>query len=98
MGRIVQCGTPRDIFTNPADDYVADFVAHMNPLGVLCARDVMEPATTQPAECVGPDDLIQDVMERVRASGNPVGVEQNGKLLGQVTKDTVLAKLLDPRG
>lgn len=96
-GRIVQCGTPRDIFTNPANEYVADFVAHMNPLGVLCARDVMEPASTQPAETVGPDDLIQDVMERVRASGNPVGVVQGGKLLGQVTKDTVLAKLLDPR-
>ncbi len=97
-GRIVQCGTPRDIFTNPANDYVADFVAHMNPLGVLCARDVMEPASTKPAETVGPDDLIQDVMERVRASGNPVGVVQDGKLLGQVIKDTVLAKLLDPRG
>ncbi len=43
-GRIVQCGTPRDIFTTPANDYVADFVAHMNPLGVLTARDVMGPA------------------------------------------------------
>ena len=40
-GRIVQCGTPRDIYTNPANPYVADFVAHMNPLGVLTARDVM---------------------------------------------------------
>ncbi len=97
-GRIVQCGSPRDIFSNPVNEYVADFVAHMNPLGVLCARDVMEPASTQPAETVGPDDLIQDVMERVRSSGNPVGVVQGDKLLGQVTKDTVLAKLLDPRG
>jgi glycine betaine/proline transport system ATP-binding protein len=26
-GRIVQCGTPRDIYSNPATDYVADFVA-----------------------------------------------------------------------
>ncbi|MEC7964021.1 MAG: choline ABC transporter ATP-binding protein, partial [Pseudomonadota bacterium] len=43
-GRIVQCGTPQQIFTDPATEYVADFVAHMNPLGVLCARDVMEPA------------------------------------------------------
>jgi ABC-type proline/glycine betaine transport system ATPase subunit len=33
-GRIVQCGTPRDIFSAPASDaYVADFVANMNPLG-----------------------------------------------------------------
>ena len=41
-GRIVQAGRPRDIYTDPKDGYVADFVAHMNPLGVLTARDVME--------------------------------------------------------
>ncbi len=97
-GRIVQCGTPRDIFTNPANEYVADFVAHMNPLGVLCARDVMEPTTDSPAESVGPDEMIQNVMERVRANGRPIGVVEDGKLLGQVTKDTVLTRLLDPRG
>lgn len=96
-GRIVQCGTPRDIFSKPANDYVADFVAHMNPLGVLCARDVMEPAVGKPEKTVGPDELIQAVMERVTASGIPVGVVEDGVLLGQITKDTVLAKLLDPR-
>lgn len=42
-GRIVQCGTPQDILLNPADRYVADFVAHMNPLGVLQAGDIMTP-------------------------------------------------------
>jgi glycine betaine/proline transport system ATP-binding protein len=42
-GRIVQCGTAREIIANPVSDYVADFVAHMNPLGVLTARDVMQP-------------------------------------------------------
>ena len=96
-GRIVQCGTPQDIFSAPANDYVADFVAHMNPLGVLCARDVMEPAEGRPAVTVAPDAGIQAVMEEVKATGNPVGVVEDGELLGQVTKDTVLAKLLDPR-
>jgi len=96
-GRIVQCGTPRDIFSNPVNDYVADFVAHMNPLGVLCARDVMEPAQGQPAQTVGPDEMIQSVMERVQATGHPVGVVEDGALIGQVTRDTVLSKLLDPR-
>ena len=96
-GRIVQIGTPRDIFSNPVNEYVADFVAHMNPLGVLCARDVMEPVGGEVDETVGPDDLIQGVMERVRDSGHPVGVVKDGVLLGQVTKDTVLAKLLDPK-
>ena len=38
-GRIVQCGTAREIIAAPASDYVADFVAHMNPLGVLTGVD-----------------------------------------------------------
>ncbi|MDN5788288.1 choline ABC transporter ATP-binding protein, partial [Pseudorhodobacter sp.] len=39
-GRIVQCGTAREIIANPVSQYVADFVAHMNPMAVLTARDV----------------------------------------------------------
>lgn len=96
-GRIVQCGTPQDIFTNPATDYVAEFVAHMNPLGVLCARDVMEPAVGTPETCVGPDASIQDVMECAQGHDRPVGVIDNGQLLGQITRNRILAKLLDPR-
>jgi glycine betaine/proline transport system ATP-binding protein len=34
-GRIVQYGEPEDIVLNPSNEYVADFVAHMNPLNVL---------------------------------------------------------------
>ncbi|MFV2035063.1 MAG: choline ABC transporter ATP-binding protein, partial [Halocynthiibacter sp.] len=73
-GRIVQHGTPQDIFSNPANDYVADFVAHMNPLGVLCARDVLEPAAGTPQLTVGPDTAIREVMEKVGETGQPVGV------------------------
>jgi glycine betaine/proline transport system ATP-binding protein len=40
-GRIVQTGTPEDIVLRPADAYVAEFVQHMNPLGVLTGRMVM---------------------------------------------------------
>jgi len=97
-GRIVQCGTPQEIFTNPATDYVAEFVAHMNPLGVLCARDVMEPATGTPADTVPPDATIQDVMKKVQGDDTPLGVAQDGKILGQITRDRILGKLLDPRG
>ena len=98
-GRIVQCGTPPEIFSAPANDYVADFVAHMNPLGVLCARDVMEPVGDPvPVDCVVPDMMIQDVMTQVIETGRPVGVEIDGKIVGQISGDSVLAKLLDPRG
>ena len=36
-GRIVQTGRPEDIVLRPANGYVADFVAHLNPLSVLTA-------------------------------------------------------------
>ena len=42
-GRIVQIGTPEEIVLNPASAYVADFVAHMNPLNVLSCASVMAP-------------------------------------------------------
>jgi len=97
-GRIVQCGTPRQIFSQPADDYVAEFVAHMNPLGVLRARDVMGPVTTAPELSVAPDAPIHEVMARMVASGAPLGVAEGGKLLGEISQNAVLTKLLDPRG
>ncbi len=97
-GRIVQCGRPQEIFSRPANDYVADFVAHMNPLGVLTARDVMEPATGRHDATVPPDAVIQSVMEEVKAARAPIGVVENGAVIGQITRDTVIAKLLDPRG
>ncbi len=42
-GRIVQFGTPEEIVLNPINQYVADFVAHMNPVGVLKASSIMSP-------------------------------------------------------
>ncbi len=40
-GRIVQTGAPEDIVLNPANDYVRDFIANVNPLSVLTAWNVM---------------------------------------------------------
>lgn len=95
-GRIVQCGTPQQIFTNPASEYVADFVAHMNPLGVLCARDVMVPSSTALAASVAPDAQIQDVM--ALTENGAVAVVDGDTVIGHITPQNVLNKLLDPRG
>ena len=61
-GRIVQIGTAREIIANPISDYVADFVAHMNPLGVLTARDVMEPGTSTATASVDAELPVKEVM------------------------------------
>ena len=92
-GRIVQCGTPRDIFTNPANEYVADFVAHMNPLGVLTARDVMTDGTaTGPS--IDVETPVQDIMHQI--DGDALQVTENGEPVGQVTQSSLLARLTPP--
>ena len=45
-GRIVQYGEPEDIVLNPSNAYVADFVAHMNPLNVLTGTSLMTPVAS----------------------------------------------------
>ena len=40
-GRIVQTGSPEEIVLAPANDYVRDFIANVNPLSVLTAWNVM---------------------------------------------------------
>ena len=97
-GRIVQCGTPRDIFSNPSNDYVADFVANMNPLGVLTARDVMVPLKGRPTTTVDVQESVQNAMQMMLDGADTLGVLDEGKLVGQITKDALLAQLLDPAG
>ncbi|WP_293575612.1 choline ABC transporter ATP-binding protein [Phaeobacter sp.] len=97
-GRIVQCGKPSEIYSKPEDDYVADFVTHMNPLGVLCARDLMEAATGEWPTTVDAGASIRDVIHGFADSDSPIGVTEHGQLVGQVTKDRVLEKLVDPLG
>jgi glycine betaine/proline transport system ATP-binding protein len=49
-GRIVQSGRPEDIVLRPANDYVRDFIANVNPLSVLTAWNVMR----------APHELVKD--------------------------------------
>lgn len=91
-GRIVQIGTARDIIANPANDYVADFVAHMNPLGVLTAADVVQPGEAE-GQPVPRDMPVRDIMEQL-AGRDALPVEGGGC----VTRDAVLARLINPRG
>jgi len=97
-GRIVQCGTAREIIANPVSDYVADFVAHMNPLGVLTARDVMVAGTAGDGPEVAAETPVKLVMERLRGGTEVLGVTDAGRRIGSIRSADVLGKLLNPRG
>jgi glycine betaine/proline transport system ATP-binding protein len=45
-GRVVQYGAPEEIALKPANEYVADFVAHMNPVNVLRGSSIMKPCSS----------------------------------------------------
>jgi glycine betaine/proline transport system ATP-binding protein len=79
-GRIVQMGTAEDILLRPADDYVAEFVKHMNPLNVLRGNSVMRPASALKREA-GTVIIDEAAAIRVRmdAEDKPIGVTLNGR-------------------
>lgn len=89
-GRIVQTGTPRDIFSNPVNDYVADFVANMNPLGVLCARDVMVDGSGGPD--VAAETPVADLIEKLRAESS-LTVRDGDLAVGKVTHESIINRL-----
>ncbi len=89
-GRIVQVGTPQEIFREPKNDYVAEFVQHMNPLGVLRAADLMQPLNGPTKGTMPADMLIRDGMDQLIGSAEPVGIEKDGAIIGQLTTDDVL--------
>jgi glycine betaine/proline transport system ATP-binding protein len=97
----VQTGTPEEIVTNPADDYVADFVAGISRLHLVTARSVMYPAaefsvrypdqelSRLPAVAETDDlDTLVEIMTDVDA--NRVAVTSNGRIAGVVTRRSLL--------
>jgi len=78
-GRIVQYGEPEQIVLSPANEYVADFVAHMNPLGVLRGASLMTPVDTVRRR---DGQLLLDGSERclmtLDAAGAPAAVTIDG--------------------
>ncbi len=89
-GRIIQVGTPQEIILHPADDYVADFVAHMNPMGVLRATEVMEPGTApEGAARAEFDTPLKQVMQMRLETGMAVAVGD-----GHVVSDDAILRAL----
>ena len=80
-GRIVQSGSPEDIVLKPANDYVRDFIANVNPLSVLTAWNVMRDA--RDLETAGDGwlwlDLRKTTRFKIAADGKVCEAECNGK-------------------
>ncbi|MHA1600961.1 MAG: choline ABC transporter ATP-binding protein [Alphaproteobacteria bacterium] len=79
-GRIVQYGEPEQIVLNPVNTYVAEFVAHMNPLNVLRGGSLMTPIEDLRRDG---EAVLLDSAGRFRVNldgdGRPVGVILDGQ-------------------
>lgn len=93
-GRIVQVGSPNDILTDPANDYVAQFVQDVDRARVLTAEDVMEPALAVVQKSAGPRAALR-TMRDLQTSG--CFVIDHGKLVG-VVRDRDMLRLVRDGG
>lgn len=99
-GEIVQVGTPEEIVTDPADAYVADFVAGISNLHLVHARRVMQPfavwrrdnprADIHTFLRASPDDDLDTLADLAIDTNDPLLVEAGGEPLGIVTKKALL--------
>ena len=94
-GRIVQTGTPRQIFHQPSTDYVQRFVAQINPLQVLTAEDIL--ACSQLSAGRHAPSLSRDIntpasviMSLMHEHDGPISITREDKAIGQIDKDALL--------
>jgi glycine betaine/proline transport system ATP-binding protein len=86
-GRIVQNGTPEEILTDPANDYVAQFVQDVDRARVLTASAVMEPPHQTTPVSAGVRGALR-VLRGQQASA--VFAVENRRLVGVVTDRAVI--------
>ncbi|AEV37497.1 Glycine betaine/carnitine/choline transport ATP-binding protein OpuCA [Pseudovibrio sp. FO-BEG1] len=96
QGRLVQHGTPAEIISNPATDFVAEMVGGVDRplrlLSLLPISDILEDGTAEGE----PIDEMANLREALSAclwSGrDAVPVERNGALIGHVTLKAIRSR------
>jgi len=99
-GIIVQIGTPEDIIMQPADDYVADFVAGISRINLIRAHSLATPlaeyqeqGNSLPSEAprMPADTTLKELIEVATGTPGPiVVVDGDGGVHGVITKDDLL--------
>ena len=96
-GRIVQCAEPQEIVLNPATPYVAEFVAHMNPLNVLRATEIMAPVNgpmSSDARMVPATTPLRDIIQMLVDSPRDIVVTDADGPVGRIDTNAALSCLL----
>jgi glycine betaine/proline transport system ATP-binding protein len=86
-GEIVQIGTPEDILTHPADDYVARFIEGVDMSKILTAQHAMRPVRATAREEDGPRTTLRKMSEN--GLDSIYVTSRDRKLQGLVVVDAV---------
>ncbi len=99
-GKIVQIGTPEEIVTNPADDYVRDFVKDISKLKLVSARTILVPMDDyipSPGEDLSQsprtnaDTDLDGLVDLSITTSHPIVItDPEGNDIGVVSKDRLL--------
>jgi len=95
-GALIQVGTAEDIVMNPADQYVADFVAGISRLHLIKAQSVMVPASdwNGPVDdlprCNPEADIDALIAQITETSADALAVEEGGRVVGVVSVRNLL--------
>jgi len=81
-GEIVQIGTPEDILTDPANDYVEQFVQDVDRARVLTAGNVMEKPRAVVAASAGPRTALRTMRDTYSSAAYVV--DRDRRLVGTV--------------
>jgi glycine betaine/proline transport system ATP-binding protein len=96
-GKFVQVGTPEDVVSHPADDYVSDFTRDVPRAHVLTARTIMRSPNGEHAYAgdVASDMVVQSLLPLVVKDDRPFRVVEDGDQIGVVDRETVLAAMVE---
>jgi glycine betaine/proline transport system ATP-binding protein len=99
-GRIAQIGTPTEILTEPADEYVRSFVENVDRTKIVPARTVMRDlhdAETVSADgpSVSPHTPIAELLPTLMDAEGPLAVrDSDGTLQGVVSREAVMEEVV----
>ena len=103
-GRVVQIGTAEEIVMNPAEDYVAEFVAGISRLKVVRAHAVMTPmdqfvheygALGDGLARINESETLSNVIQMAIGSDAPIVVEDDGADVGVITRKDILRTVIE---
>lgn len=93
-GVIVQIGTPEEIVTAPADDYVREFVQGISRLKLVKAHTIMEPingsGVPEGAPKVSGESDLDSLIDIAVETDGPLVVEDGGVPVGVISKTVLL--------